>query len=77
MKRILLLLLFVVNLQITITDSAIGLRCGAVTHAQTMAREVNGGCEYSDGNGWSLWTPMPCDPVIANGYPCSYCHKGQ
>ncbi len=74
MKRLILLLILFVNLQIVITHEDMRLFSYSTASAQHMTREAGDNC-HDDEIGW-YFTTLPCEGVIVDAYVCGYCGKG-
>lgn len=74
MKRLILLLILFVNLQIVITHEDMKLFSYSTASAQHMTREAGDNC-HDDEIGW-YFTTLPCEGVIVDAYVCGYCGKG-
>ena len=71
MKRLILLLILFVNLQIVITHEDMKLFSYSTASAQHMTKEGNDNC-YLEGYGW-YYTPLPCEGAEVVAYHCRYC----
>lgn len=77
MKKILLLLIMLVNLQVVIRCNYIGVGCGLTASAQHMTREAGDNCQDDEDGLWYYYANMAlCNngPEIL-GYPCHYCNQ--
>ena len=77
MKKILLLLIMLVNLQVVIRCNYIGMDCGLTASAQHMTREAGDNCQDDEDGLWYYYANMAlCNngPEIL-GYPCHYCNQ--
>lgn len=71
MKRLILLLILFVNLQIVITHEDMQLFSYSTISAQHMTQEGNDNC-YLEGYGW-YYTTLPCEGAEVVAYNCRYC----
>ena len=71
MKRLILLLILFVNLQIVITHEDMKLFSYLTASAQHMTKEGNDNC-YLEGFGW-YYCPVPDCEVGVIAYHCRYC----
>lgn len=73
MKRLILLLILFVNLQIVITHEDMRLFSCSTASAQHMTKEGNDNC-YLEGFGW-YYCPVPDCEVDVIAYHCRYCRE--
>ena len=75
MKRLILLLILFVNLQIVITHEDMQLFSYSTASAQHMTREAGDNC-HDDEIGWYHSPFTNCDDTFVDAYVCGYCGKG-
>ena len=73
MKRLILLLILFVNLQIVITHEDMRIFSYLTASVQHMTKEGNDNC-YLEGFGW-YYCPVPDCEVDVIAYHCRYCRK--